>query len=172
VNNKKRNVWIGTVLLIIGLVGFMLFRPKPNDSAQITTALTSAVKASKEGRSGGVMEYLASNVQVNGEKYDVNRQFSEFIRQYHPDIALGAINPKINGDQATVTTDLDISLLNHDVRMQSVTFTLQKEHETTLLIFHSEEWKVTGASAPAEAYQQIISEMPSMGGLGSGVGLW
>ncbi|HEY3780443.1 MAG TPA: hypothetical protein VGL56_05125 [Fimbriimonadaceae bacterium] len=169
-NRKKLQALIGLALVFIGTVGFILLRPKPSDQDQIQTALANAVKASKEGRAGGVVEYLASNVQVNGEKYDINNQFASFIRKYHPDIKLGAINPKIDGDDATVTTDLDISLLNNSIKMPNVTFKLHKEHDKTLLFFPSEHWKVTGASAPEEAYQQIMGEISSSGGMGGG--LW
>ena len=169
-NKRKRNTLAIVGALVLVAICWLVFQPKTNDSDQIKVALLSAVKASKEGRAGGVVEYLASNVQVNGQKYDVNRQFTSFIRQYHPDITLGSLEPKINGDHATLTTDLQISILKNTATLPGVTFTFEKEHDTKWLIFPSQDWKVTGASAPDEAYQQFIGQIP--GGDFGGGGLW
>ncbi|HZH98180.1 MAG TPA: hypothetical protein VEX38_04350, partial [Fimbriimonadaceae bacterium] len=40
----------------------------PSDKEQIQTALDEAILASKEGRPGGVLDYLSQNFKVNEEQ--------------------------------------------------------------------------------------------------------
>ena len=162
----KSTKYLPVILLVIAaaVLVFVLAGAKHDDKAEIETALKGALQASREGRPGGVVEYLASDVEVNGQHYDVNRQFDNFIRKYHPDITLGEIKPDIEGDKATVTSDIQFSVMTQSVDIPDVTFTLKREDTRKWLVIPSQEWKVTGASAPEQGYQQILSQLQMMGG--------
>lgn len=163
--SKGKRILLVAVLAAAAAGGYVAFAgSKHDDRAEIAQALQEAVKASREGRPGGVVAYLASNVVVNGQRYDVNGQFENFIRKYHPDITLGKLNPKIVGDDATVKSDIEFSVLNQSLDVPEVTFTLRREHTTKWLILPDQEWKVTGATAPEQDYEQIESELQLMGG--------
>lgn len=165
---KQSTKYLPALLLVILVValGFYLAGAKHDDRAEIETALKGALKASREGRPGGVVEYLASDVVVNGEHYNVNRQFDNFIRKYHPDITLGEVKPDIEGDKATVTSEIQFSVLNQSVDIPEVTFNLERVKTRKWLVFPSQEWKLTGASAPEKGYEQILSQLQMMGGTG------
>jgi hypothetical protein len=152
------------VICVVGVAMFLLSHQKHDDRAEIEASLKSALKASREGRAGGVMEYLTSHVVVNGVHYNVDRQFSNFIRRYHPDITLGAVAPVIKGDNATVTSDIQFSVLTNSIDIPNVTFTLHREDTRKWLLFPDQEWKVTGATAPEEQYQQILDQLQFAGG--------
>jgi len=159
-NNHTLVAIAGVVVIAAG--GWMLFGRKTDDQSQIKSALENAVKASKEGRPGGVVEYLTNHIEINGVVYNVGPQFAKFIKQYHPDITLENIEPVIHGDHATVTSDLQLSFLAHSTKVHNVTFSLEKQTGTTWLVIPSHDWVVTGAVAPEEQYKQIISELPGV----------
>ena len=164
---NKNRLLPALIAVVIVVIGWFMFGPKPSDSDQIKNALESALKASKEGRPGGVVEFLAGDVVVNGNHYDVNRQFTSFIRRFHPDITVGAVNPDINGDSATVTSDIQFTVFNKTVSLPGVTFTFKRVHETKWLVFPSDDWKITGAGAPESGYQQIINDLAFEGSFAS-----
>ncbi len=150
------------VLILVAVV--MLSGAKHDDKAEIENALASAVKASKEGRAGGVVAFLASNVVINGQSYNINQQFDSFVRKYHPDITLGAMEPEIQGDSAKVTTDIQFTVMTQSVDIKEVTFTLEKQSGHKWLFFPDQEWKITGATAPEAGYSQVLSELQMLGG--------
>ena len=161
---SKKYTPIIVLLVALGVGAYLLATAKHDDRAEIETALKSALKASREGRAGGVIEYLTANVDVNGQAYNVNQQFANFIRKYHPDITLGECDPKIEGDNASVKSDIQFSVLTQSIDVQQVTFTLHREKTRKWLFFPDQEWKVTGASAPDAEYQQILAQLQSLGG--------
>ncbi len=166
--NKKNTKYLPVIagVVAVAIVVFLLVGAKHDDKAEIETALKNTLQASREGRPGGVVEYLASDVVVNGEHYNVNRQFDDFIRKYHPDITLGEVKPDIVGDKATVTSEIQFSVANQSVDIPDVTFNLQRQQTRKWLVIPSQEWKVTGASAPEKGYEQILSQLQMMGGTG------
>lgn len=158
------------VLVVAGGL-WIILGPQPSDQEQITEAMNNAVKASREGRPGGVVEYLADSFEVNNTKYDVSRQVADAIQKYHPDIELSTTQAKVNGDSATVSTDVKLRILSKSISIPDVTFKLHKDVETKWLVLPTKSWKLEGASVPPEAVPAVLSQMPDLG-INQGVPVW
>lgn len=153
-------LWLVPIVLIIGGALYLLLAPGPSDADQIRTALRESIKASKEGRPGGVIEYLSDSFTVNGQSYGNTAQIAQTIRQYKPDVTVESDDPVVVGDVATITTPvtLEQSLMHVSLKVSSVTFTFHREAGTSWLIIPTKRWKLEGVSIPPEVIQQVSSQ--------------
>ena len=144
--------------MIVSAVFFL--SKSPSDHDQIQQALERSIKASKEGRPGGVLEYLSDNFQVNSVHY-TGRNIADTIKQYKPDVSVATTEPVINGDHATITSGvtLTIPLVNRSIQVRSVTFSFDKELGTKFLVIPTKDWKLVKVSVPQEVVDQVASEV-------------
>src|SRR4051812_26701147 len=77
---------------------------KVDDKTQIQQALAEAIKASKEGRPGSVVDKLADNFKVN-EVQASTRQIADFVKNNHPEVNVKDTEPVVSGDTAQITSD-------------------------------------------------------------------
>lgn len=152
--------WIVVALLIVvGIrIGISLAN-KPDDPKLIREALAEAVKASKEGRPGGVVELFSKNLKVNEMDVGSNRgQISNFIRTQKPSVRVISPEPKITGDEARIVSpvELDLGLLGTR-EVKDVTMIFQRENSTEFLVFPSTKWRLIEVRAPESAVSDLIS---------------
>jgi hypothetical protein len=154
-------VWIGIAAVVAAVALYMGFAPGPPDREQIQQALKNSVKASKEGRPGGVLEYLSDNFTINNVQYNPNDMaVAKAIKQYRPDVTVTNNEPQINGDKATITSNvrLSIPLVGRGVDIPQVTFTFQKQKGTKWLVFPSKDWKLQQVSVPQSVVDEIAAQ--------------
>ena len=83
----------------------------PNDLALIKTALADSIKATKEGRPGGVMDKLSVNLKFNGESESGNRnEIARYIRNSRPEVTVEQIEPVVTGDEARIVSPVDLKI--------------------------------------------------------------
>lgn len=161
--NKK--VLIGGIAgaAVLIYVGIGLFAPQPSDEELIRQALDEAIKAGKEGRPGSVIDFLASDFEVNGERFSTG-QIAERIRKMKPDMKFENREPTVSGDNASLKSSVALSLaIGPSMNIDNVEVIFEKRSATRMLIFPAKKWQVTDVSVPEEAYEQFGSAMP-MGG--------
>lgn len=154
--------WVkfGFVALVVIILGWFVLKPGPNDKEQIQTALKNAIKAGKEGRPGGVMEYLSDSFRVNSVSYRPGgAQVADAIKRYKPDVTVDNTEPTINGGTATITSNIELSILTRSISVPNVTFTFKKEDAHRWLVIPTKEWKLEGVSAPQDSVDSVAAQM-------------
>lgn len=145
-------------LALLGFLGAGLLAPQPSDSELIQKALDEALQAGKEGRPGSMLDLLADDFAVNGQRFSTG-QIADRIRKMKPDIDFANRAPTIEGETASLTSDvkLSISLPPLAIDIPQVNVQFQRREAKRLLFFPAHKWEMTDVTVPEESYQQIAS---------------
>jgi len=146
---------------VLVFLGFGLLAPQPSDSELIQKALDDALQASKEGRPGSVLDLLANDFAVNGQRFSAG-QIADRIRKMKPDIDFANREATIEGEKASLTSNvkLSISLPAVSIDIPNVQVEFQQESGTRMLFFPAKKWRMTTVTVPDESYNQVMSSMP------------
>jgi len=160
---SKNAAIVGIACLALAGGIWLVFSPGPSDQEQIKEALAKSIKASREGRPGGVLELLSSNFKVNNTEYSTSStNFTNAIRNYKPDLKVANTTPAISGDQATIISDvtLDASILSmhKTVDIPQATFTFHKESGTKWGLIPSKDWKLDQVTIPQSSVDQVMAQ--------------
>jgi hypothetical protein len=143
------------------LAAMWLFQP--SDEELIRQALEESVAAGREGRPGGVLEYLSESFQINTQEPVRRSDIARVVRLNRPNVTLGPWKSRIAGDLAVVQTSADVELGGVDsgggafdalklpkmqFRLDSVTIRLRRETDRRWLIVPVKKWRVISVSAP------------------------
>lgn len=154
--NKKVLAGVAGAAVLV-YVGIGLFAPQPSDEALIQTALDEAIQASKEGRPGSVIDLLANDFAVNGERFSTG-QIAERIRKMKPNIKFADRSPTISGDTANLRSSVALSLaIGPSMSIDNVEVIFEKRSATRMLLFPTKKWEVTDVNVPEEAFEQFGS---------------
>lgn len=147
---------------ILTFLGFGLFAPQPSDEALIQVALDEALQAGKEGRPGSVLDLLAEDFAVNGQRFS-SGQIAERIRKMKPNIEFSNRTPNVNGDAADLTSNVNLSISLPPVKVDipDVQVKFERENGRRLLFFPAKKWKMTDVQVPESSYEQLAQQMPS-----------
>lgn len=154
--NKKVLAGIaGAAVLVYVGIGFLA--PQPSDDELIQTALDEAIQASKEGRPGSVIDLLANDFAVNGERFSTG-QIAERIRKMKPNIKFADRTPTISGESANLKSSVALSLaIGPSMNIDNVEVIFEKRPATRMLFFPTKKWEVTDVNVPEEAFEQFGS---------------
>lgn len=156
--NTKTKVGAGIaalLVLVVVIVGSGILGG-PSDKELIQTALKESIAASREGRPGGVLEYLSNSFSVNDEKFGT-RDISRTIKEMKPDVELETTDPIIAGESATITSPVKLSMSIPPVSytVSQVTLAFTKESATKWLIFPTKKWRLTRVDIPDQVVQEV-----------------
>jgi hypothetical protein len=148
-------------VLFAGRVG-IAFLTQPDDKTLIKEAIAECAKASREGRAGGVLDFLSKNMTLNENEVSGNRsEVSKYISNMKPDVEFTSIEPNVFGDEAKVESPakFTLSLLSFEKTFDipKVTVSLKKEEERTWFLVPTKKWRITNIQVPAETIGQILS---------------
>jgi hypothetical protein len=147
-------------LLIIGKIG-LGFLNQPDDKTLITAAIKEAQSAGKEGRPGGVLEFLdLGQLKVNDMAASgTGRDISNYIKNQKPDIEFTKIEPIVTGEDARLespaTVKIGIAMLSKTVTLPNVVVNLKKVEDREWFIIPRKSWKITEIRAPIEDLMSI-----------------
>jgi hypothetical protein len=160
----KPLIWIAVVLVVIVGVRVIVSRLNaPSDQELIQTALAESIKASKEGRPGGVMDLLSRNLKLNDMDTSGNRgQIAQFIRENQPDVNVENKHAVIAGDEAQIISpvQLEMNFLGNKMsrNLDEVTLIFKRESDMEYLIFPTKKWKLAEVRVPEDAVQQLMAQ--------------
>lgn len=148
------------VFLVGGKVILSTLQPQ-DDKKLIQEALTESIKASREGRPGGVMDKLSVNIKYNDQDVSGNsRDIARYIRESKPDIVVENPEPDISGEEAKINSPvtLSVSFLGHSVdkRIKNVTLIFRKESDRDYLIFPATKWKLAEVRVPDDSVAGLV----------------
>jgi len=141
---------LAIVLVLIGVRIAVGLANRPDDQKLIQTALQEAIEASKEGRPGGVVDLLSSNLKVNNMDVQGNRgQIVRFIRDNKPNVDVKNKRAIITGDEARIVSPVELSLPIIGGRtLKEVTMIFRKEDAMEYLVFPTRKWRLTEVRVP------------------------
>jgi hypothetical protein len=160
----KPLIWIVVVVFTVVSIRVLVSRMNtPNDQELIQTALADSIKASKEGRPGGVMDLLSDKLKLNEMDTSGNRrQIAQFIKENQPDVNVLNKKAVIAGDEAQIISpvQLELNFLGQKVsrNMDEVTLVFRKESDREYLIFPTTKWKLAEVRVPEDAVQQLMAQ--------------
>jgi hypothetical protein len=119
-------------IVVIGLVALLAsgFLFAPSDQQLISKSLQESTDAAAKGEPSDVLKYLSRSFTYDGQSTN-SFDISKVIHQAKPKIAIMETNAQINGDEATVTTPIDVQLnymgLDINKTIPNVQIQLKKE---------------------------------------------
>lgn len=154
----NKNILIsGVVAVVLGLFLWKYLSLNvwgPSDQTMIDHALTEAVQASKEGRPGGVMDYLADQFKVNNDEFG-SRQVANFIKDSHPDITIPRSPAVVSGDQARITTPVSVKAnylgFSIDRKIDNVSLIFERSEGHEWLFIPVKKWRLSQVLLPQDA---------------------
>ncbi len=149
---KILGVTAGVVVLLVAGRVAIGFLNQPDDKTLILQAVKDAQQASKEGRPGGVLDFLSKSLNVNGEAAGgYGSEISKFIKNQKPDVEFQDLSPQIFGETARIetpaTVKVNILTFSKDVPIPKVEIELKKENDYEWFIIPKKSWKITDIRA-------------------------
>ena len=148
----------GILALVLGLVvGFRivtLLMGQGDDKAMIQETLRQSLQASREGKSGSVLEALSNSLKVNDNEATGNfRQIANFIKNQKPDIEVSNQEPIVTGDEARITSPVKIHTSlpivgDKTVTVKDVVMVFKRETGREYLVFPVKKWRLAEVQAP------------------------
>ena len=154
---NKPLIWIIVgIVVLLGIRVAITSLNAPDDQTQIQTALAESIKASKEGRPGGVMDMLSSNLKLNDMDTSGNRsQIVRYIKENSPDVTVIEKQAVITGDEAQIRSPVDLTLnflgQKMERRIEDVTMVFKREDDRAYLVFPTKRWKLAEVHIPEES---------------------
>jgi hypothetical protein len=156
---------LGALAVIVLVLGYASTRPRTTDSEQIVAALNESIKASKEGRPGGVLDKLADGFQVNDQSFS-SGQIANFIKKRQPTIDVLQPLPVVTDDDAHIMSPVRVSVNflggDHGITVPDVDIHFRRESARAWLIFPVHTWHMTKINVPPDA----LSSLGPLAGLG------
>jgi len=151
----KKPILVGVgvlVLLILVRLGVSLASPG-DDRTQILEQLNKSLEASREGKSGGVMDLLSNKLMVNNQEASQGfSQVVDYIKTNHPDITVEHPDPIIRGGQAEIDSPVDIKVhiltMEKTVHLKEVMLVFKKEGGLKWGFFPTSIWRLVQVDSP------------------------
>jgi hypothetical protein len=148
-SRSKTIIGVGGVLvaLVAGRIGLELINA-PSDEQLIKEALNEAITRSKEGSPGGLLDFMSDTATVNNiEIGGMKGSIVETIRRQKPEVAFKSLEPKVNGNDATLVSPATVKLgvlnFSKTFDLPNVTIAFKKEEERTWYLVPKKSWKIT-----------------------------
>ncbi len=142
---------IGAVLVIVGVPVLKVY-PGPSDAERIDAALETSLKASREGRPGGVLEYLTDQFQINDQSVGTRREIGVAIRNSKPVVEVENRTPEVFGDEAKIVSPVRVKVdfmgQPVDQRMDGVTILFKREPTRAFLVLPTSTWRIDKVYLP------------------------
>jgi hypothetical protein len=150
---------VGLLVVLFGVKAILTIGG-PDDKTQVREALQDSIKASKEGRPGGVMDKISDKITINGEQMVSTNQIANWIRNSKPDVVVSQQDPVILGDEAQITSPVTVRAnmpggVGFDRTIKGVTLIFAKESATEWLIIPTTKWRLKEVKLPDDVVSQL-----------------
>lgn len=148
--SPKGWILVGCGVVIAGGIFARMWFDVPSDKVLIRQAIEEASRNSKEGKPGGVLDYLSGTFTIQGFSPSEG-DIRQFIRERKPEVEVLNMEPTIRGDQAEIVTPVNLKLgvgnLGFNQTVNGVKITLRRESGFRYGIFPTPRWKIVTVSA-------------------------
>lgn len=148
--------WMAVIAVLVGGLAFarhMGWIFGESDQVLIERALDESIQASKEGRPGGVMDFLSRELTFNEQQVGNWREVSRFIREQRPDVEVQDRKVVLLGDdraemRSPVRLSLKVLGFSQSVTIPEVRIEFEKESGRRYVVFPDRRWRVVRVHAP------------------------
>jgi hypothetical protein len=159
------NVRLKLIVALVAAAGVLLVLKAvlfgPSDRQLIDDAVKESVQASREGRPGGVVEYLSRSFTLNGDSGFSQRDIARFIKSGKPEVVIRTPEPVISGDTAEIVSPVHVKFdylaYKFDQDIPQVHIKLQKEAGTQFLVIPTKKWRIVSVTAPEVSVGEFSS---------------
>lgn len=147
------------VVLFVARVGLSMAN-RPDDQKLIQDALAEAVKASKEGKPGGVMDLLSNNLKVNDQAVGANgRDIANFVRNQKPNVTVLEPKAQITGEEGRIVSPVELEMFPFGKRtLNEVTMIFRKEDATSYLVIPVTKWRLVEVRVPDTSIAEFVQQ--------------
>ncbi|MBC8066316.1 MAG: hypothetical protein H7Y17_15910 [Chlorobia bacterium] len=170
---KKPILIVAAILVVLVGVRVIMSLGAPDDRKLVREALAESIKASKEGRPGGVMDKISDKLTVNNERFNKG-SIGNWIRDMKPDVEVLKQDPVIIGEEAQITSPVRVKLSMpigtgsaFDQTIEGVTLVFAKESAMDWLVIPTTKWRLKEVKLPDDVMSQFSAGLGNFGGLGS-----
>jgi hypothetical protein len=148
-------------LLLLGKIG-LGFLNQPDDKTLILAAIKDAQTASKEGKPGGVMDFLSPYLKVNeNEAGGMRGQIANYIKNSKPEIEFTKVEPQVFGEDARIESPAKVNFgigpLSSGVEIPNVVVKFKKEEDKEWFIIPRKKWKITAIELPTDSLTNFMN---------------
>jgi len=161
----------GLLILLVG-ARILMSLGGQDDKKLVREALAESIKASREGRPGGVMDKISDKLTVNDARFS-RGQIANVIRNSKPEVEVLQQDPVIIGEEAQITSPVKVRIplpvgngSAFDRTINDVTLVFAKESATEWLIIPTSKWRLTEVKLPDDVMSQFNDIGGAMGGFG------
>lgn len=145
--------WLVGVMVLCGISLLLINGLKSGDDRKlIQEALDESIKASREGKPGGVLENISVNFKFNDSEIGGRGDIGQYVKQMRPDVEILQRDPTISGDTAKIISDVKVRFklgpVESEQRVENVVITLQRETGTKFGVIPVKKWRIVTVSAP------------------------
>lgn len=157
---KRLILIVAAVVVVLIGVRVIMSLNGPDDKTLVREALTESIKASKEGRPGGVMDKISNKLTVNGDERFSSGQIIQFIKDAKPNVTVLRPEPIVTGDEARITSPVTLNVSmpggnEINQKLDNVTLIFEKEDAMTWLVIPSKQWRLKEVTLPEDFMSQL-----------------
>lgn len=158
----NRRIAIALIAIAAVLFGYRVISDlsaRGNDQTQIRVALNESIKASKDGRPGGVLDMFSQNLTLNRQDMPVDRsQIAQFIKNYKPSVEIPNQEVQIIGEEARMISPMEMSIGTFGSRtVREATFIFKKEPDRLYGIIPTSKWRLTDVTVDEGVIQDLVT---------------
>lgn len=145
--------WLVGVIALCAIALFLINSLKSGDDRLlIQEALDESIRASREGKPGGVLENISVNFRFNDSELATRGDIGQYVKSMRPDVVVLHREPTISGDTAKIVTDVKVKFklgpIESEQKVDNVVITFQRENGTKFGIIPTKKWRIVTVSAP------------------------
>lgn len=157
---KKPILIVAAILVVLVGARVIMSLGGGDDKKLVREALSESIKASKEGRPGGVMDKISDKLTVNNEQVASMGQIANFIKNSKPDVEVLKQDPVVMGDEAQITSPVKVKLdlpggAGFNQTIEGVTLIFAKENATEWLFIPTKKWRLKEVRLPDNVMSQL-----------------
>jgi len=157
----KKPIIAGVALLVLagtGLVWQVVAAKNVSDQQLIETALKDSIKASGEGRVGGVLDFISANFTMNNDASVTRAQIAQAIKDYQPTVEVESKLAEVAGDAASIVSPVTLTAkppINVSFTIPEARLEFARENSVKWLVIPEKKWRLTKVTIPEESMNQI-----------------
>lgn len=158
--SKRARAWI--IVLALAAAGiallFVIAQDNRPDEVLISEALDESIQASREGRPGGVLDFISNNLRVDGIGPVSKGQVARLIRENKPEVEITSRKTTVAGATAEMVADVRIKgtvqvmafSAGFDRTFKGIRLGFAKEEARKYLIVPVRTWRLTEVNIPGD----------------------
>lgn len=160
--NQKVKIGLGVVFLVLaGGAGYAILS-EPSDKEKIKEAMTQAILAAEEGRSGPVLDVISRRATLDGYGGASPGQIGDYIKRLKPKMIIASIEPLVKENRAQfsspVTVEVGLLGMRNTFDLKTVQFDLEREPGVKWGLFPTSKWRLVSIQTDSDVTRELTEQ--------------